>query len=42
MFSKETQILLLKARISHLSQNFENIRLLNKAKRRLRKLGVEC
>ena len=39
---KETEILLLKARIAKLGQNFDNIRLLNKAKRRLRKLGVEC
>ena len=40
--NKETEILMLKARISKLSQNFDNMRLVNKAKRRLRKLGVEC
>ena len=38
MFSKESQIAVLKARISKLEKNYDNAALLAKAKRRLRKL----
>lgn len=38
MFTKEVQILILKNRIERLERNFENSKLVAKAKRRLRKL----
>lgn len=41
MFSKEIQILILQNRIEKLEKNFDNAKLVAKAKRRLRKLKAE-